>query len=788
MADFVEKSVFDKDGKLQSETLNQEQGGKPIKSSFKREMQDDENLKSEKEKLADKCARAAIMARNMSHNLGSHVLSYAQHDIDDFVNRKEYDSKFLSYQRGIIHLLKYLQERQDFIATLATANVPYFLPLAFKETVFDFINPDYRANRHNSSKMVDNILLSHIARSESYVHETPGRENESNEKQVLVSLYDRKNNMIVRGKDPTDNLDFIRDNNYMFPAGVVGRHAIMSIVENLIRNAAKHEKVEGNLELVMELCTYDELVSDDNSGKNIVPISDENVRKLYKESSDKSFLDYLIFSYRVANPEKVDQVDRTIVSIQKGLREEYCDESQNILGSNKGIKEIRISAAWLRGEMDEDRYSRWWDKSDNAGKQAPLVYVQKQYLQDGDKKELYLQYIIGLRRAMSIAIVREGFDDSFIHTIKNLFDRDFDRDVIVFDTIDKYRNDCFSNCAEYTLVANDKIRAEIRPSSYERVIVINSNTIHCESKEMFLEFLAGKLVGDVDEDDKIWIEDNDIIVNDEGKQETALFISEISSMGKEEKHRYVPGMDFRDSYRFLYRRHFDQLSEWDSMISQMRKNNYTKLEFIESLTGANSTDRLVRHTNHDTLWYYRQLYAMKKQVAIIDERLYDMFAESKLWQKIIFLKLKGVYLYKIDENTGEIWGFSPLDDYTEKQSIAVGKIEFSNGTKIDLIKKYQHPADYISIHQGLLDKLYAKTVIQKREFTDLLYKSFTGKESAYVGEGFQEGLLIHSGRSKPEEANMPQKVPFIQYSSLYDALIDCKYTLVNLLSYAKYQL
>ena len=47
--------------------------------------------------------------------------------------------------------------------------------------------------------------------------------------------------------------------------------------------------------------------------------------------------------------------------------------------------------------------------------------------------------------------------------------------------------------------------------------------------------------------------------------------------------------------------------------------------------------------------------------------------------------------------------------------------------------------------------------------------------------------MIHSGRSKPSFKDMPQKQPFIQYAAIEHATLDCKYSLVELLDYARYE-
>lgn len=762
--DNMGKGNFNENKGKVGESENPVEGGVKPKEKTEEKTKDTKltATKSDKELLAEKNAKAAIMARNMSHNLGSHVLSYTQRDIEGYLDENKEVSS--SYMRGLRHLLKYLQERQDFIATVATARVPYFLPLAFKETVFDFINPDYKAHRHPTLPMVDNILLNHIARSESYVHYTPGETIVGH--QVLVSMYNRVERKIVRGDENQESLDFIREKNYMFPSGVVGRHAIMSIIENLIRNAAKHEKVDGDLEILMELCSHKDLI------RNEEPIIvDSSIRNMYKQSVDGTKLDYLIFSYRAADPGKVF---KTINTIQMdGLCEEYIDKYQNATGTNKGIKEIRVSASWLRGEIDEEKYKIWDNphkKKENENNRvlAPLVYVQQYDLKTQNNTDTYIQFIIGLRKALSISIIKEGFGDGLVVTkLQELFGED----CVVYNTIEEYINDIFSNSAEYTIVAKEEIKNKIRMFSYERLLII-PEAIDLSSKNAFICQLSEAHIGNLSQGE-IWIDDKK---------------KKIRNSSSEIDYIRVKGKDSRIQMKYVYKKHLEQLSEWEDFIDALEEGKYPVLEFIESLTGSNSTDRLVR-THRDSLWFYRHMYAMKKKIAIIDERLYDMVSDQDLWQRALLLKLKGIYLFKIDEVSGIMYGFSSHDDYSNQQCVELGTIDITNDTKICLNDNISLPKfDYISIHQGMLDKLYGVDKNkERREVTDGIYECLSCHRKSPIGNGFQEGLSIHSGRSKPEVSNMPQKLPFIQYSALSDALFDCKYTLINLLSYAKYE-
>ena len=146
---------------------------------------------------AIKSAKAAIMSRNMSHNIGSHVMSYLKQHLgsvkdivadgilSDLINGENELAKKLEnttenttlpFLMGLGHFISYIQERQDFIATIATDYIPYFGNVNFKDTIYDELNPDKRAERHTerTNGKTDNILLGNIARSEGL-----GRNNQS---------------------------------------------------------------------------------------------------------------------------------------------------------------------------------------------------------------------------------------------------------------------------------------------------------------------------------------------------------------------------------------------------------------------------------------------------------------------------------------------------------------------------------------------------------------------------------------------------------------------------------
>ena len=161
------------------------------------------------------------------------------------------------------------------------------------------------------------------------------------------------------------------------------------------------------------------------------------------------------------------------------------------------------------------------------------------------------------------------------------------------------------------------------------------------------------------------------------------------------------------------------------------------------------------------------------------------------------------------------------DSLTESKCLKVATLSWNsekgliiNGLIKNKNNKYKR-FDLFSIHQGILDKLYEVFGIKDKPYEkELLTKEFFNTFSSSVAdveekEGYENkeemieekdnlsteknkhyflpGMSIHSGRSKPGSSDMPQQIPFIQYASIENAVLDCKYSLVELLDFARYE-
>ena len=858
-----------------------------------------------------KTAKAAIMSRNMSHNLGSHVMAYLKQHLSSvtaivdsrslyelFGDREEFE-RFFSYAKetydrfqavekasdlsmpffvGLGHFISYLQERQDFIATIATSYIPYYATVNFKDFIYDELNPDKRYDRHkerHGAKM-DNILLGNLARSEG-LGRAAGPADTDRMSDIVLSFGSFNGDKPEEGSDAERDLARMRDIEISLPGGVVGRQAIFSIIENIIRNAAKHGKwrAAGKLDINFQILTKEDIDRDAQSrerwlkkfhyfssqdqvgdARSLWQVLEED----YADAEDAADLYYLIIT------DNLDYDDPVIRKIEEARKEPYIDErSGTMKEGNKGIKEIRISASWIRSISDDL----------NVKGRAPVVQMRLSREKDafGDKRADHLQYIICLPKPRKVALIS---DTRYSESLDERYRKSAFR---VFTTrgYEVERNKSF----EFVLFDGDaeneeykKLRALSSSRFYTLSDVAGITPDDLQSKfnpEKILEELNRKLSGyDEKAGDAIAIHDYKVSLREEDRQAVAgkVFVSDGGAVKP-----------------YLYRTHHEDLGPYEEFLRNT-DGVYNCCRFVEGISGSNSTDRFVRNERIDLNWFYRHLHAMKESVAIFDERFFSKvygIEESDITLGGLSRYAKDVNVFR-QQLTAEFpagsWDNSSYGELAEAlrkrhpEALSVDTVESDSlqgvvfrqkgihvftlirdvsdprsfnlygmyhsqpGTQFDMSETYFKPTgsqapgsrcqctklavlswngkeivlepssasdwigkfDAISIHQGLLDKLYDAFGIKEKEksrekeaLTRSFYRQFARKDQAFeikkepYVQWFLPGLCIHSGRSKPGSDDMPQRIPFIQYSALENAVFDSKYSLVSLLDFARYE-
>lgn len=225
-------------------------------------------------------AVSAIMGRNMSHNIGSHVLarysSKARMDTAP-VGDDEAD------HRGDLH--SYLQRRMDFIAEVATADKPFGSQVLSLREVVERLNYGRQALRFRRLALekggalkkpckIDAGCLHHL----SFRSPVEGPVDEEPRDPILLSYVTGKDAVMasVEYGFPQTHCDVPYETcgvdcnkgykasrqmpEYLFscPGGEVGAHALYVILENILRNSARHGgEVSGEVRLFVSVSDED---------------------------------------------------------------------------------------------------------------------------------------------------------------------------------------------------------------------------------------------------------------------------------------------------------------------------------------------------------------------------------------------------------------------------------------------------------------------------------------------------------------------------------------------------
>lgn len=179
-------------------------------------------------RAALRSAVSAIMGRNMSHNIGSHVLARYSSEIAGEAassgGRPDHRSEFLAY----------LQRRMDFLAEIATTDQAFWSQALSLTAQLDRLNWESSVRRTGGREP---ILLTYIA----------GKGN-------LKATVAKPCTVVTSARFKTE-VDSRSDVLFACPGGEVGVHALFIILENIIRNSARHSgaKTEGTFEIKVQV-------------------------------------------------------------------------------------------------------------------------------------------------------------------------------------------------------------------------------------------------------------------------------------------------------------------------------------------------------------------------------------------------------------------------------------------------------------------------------------------------------------------------------------------------------
>jgi hypothetical protein len=298
-------------------------------------------------------AIAAIMSRNMSHNIGSHALARIHADT---LTGPAGGSR-AGGPKDAERLLQYMQERMDFVARVATEWPSWREPVLFYG--------DLMRGFLKQGLLLDNLVADDGFPAEKIVFkiqgpydgngnwvETEWRAAKDGREDEQYSEFYWKKDGCKRDWAPQDFLAAI-------PGGPVGRQAFYGFLENAMRNAAKHN-LGRQLEVTLKVA---------------LPTSGAAENRFYHVS----------YQDNLSSAASLDKV-------KFHLAQDLVDESGKTVSEGWGIQEMKVYARFLAHPQED------WVAPDSPEKlPGPLGAIEAGPLHSSGSGS-FLTYTFGLQR------------------------------------------------------------------------------------------------------------------------------------------------------------------------------------------------------------------------------------------------------------------------------------------------------------------------------------------------------------------------------------------------------
>ena len=670
-------------------------------------------------KLAVRASLAQVMARNMSHNIGSHVLVNVVNDIEKKYGNTQ-DGKDL-----IKTLLNYIKVRMDYIADITTG--------------------------------------------------TPVMENTKSLKKVIIQDF-RDNTLL------TDTISGIDQDKFQYeivveddcllsiPNDVLGNHAFYTILENLIRNTAKHGKVTGKVTFKIEAKEISEeqrnanSLEDENEIYAISIVVQNNVegKKVRITKKDNKWM--IAKDGIEAETIEVEKIDWLIYELNSTINESVIDTKTNTLRQGGwGLLEMEASAAYLRKipmeDIEEDRYEVSILKDEDTFVLDEGCYSQSNRLNilkackatDGDKN--YLAYRFFVYKPREVLII--GNKKEILGTGKSAVEKEWlNAGIKIVETVDKsaYPHKLALDC-------NNSIQEEDDVRFSANVLkTLNAQYIQEQSTQNAEKLLL-----------KFWQE----FAKEQYKNNSEKLLLKMG------EHTLIFGEGCNPKG---YRKCFEGIE--NRTLTHAKDYNVQSPKFCEIKTTATE---MFFHDDEKTVTQIKEILSRAVKIKIIDERIQHHALNNSYSTE----DGKKINYYSIYRKTGII---VPVTDKYQFQGgwmkdnyvhpfIDLNEQNFDQS--YTQIRNYmiQEKMDFCVIHLGIIEKMIESYNRNAEKSVNDGTKSFYDKRSPNDIEAFIKNFIINgshhisynkiimiTGRGKPH--NLPVNIRFLNYSIVAQYLID----------------
>lgn len=528
----------------------------------------------------------------------------------------------------------------------------------------------------------------------------------------------------LRFVDENDrDLEASNDISVMLPGDTLGQQAFYNIIENIIRNEAKHG-VKND-----EMVNFIVRISN-SKNKNI-----ENINKYLKIEiySDPSI--------------DIEELKELLDKIKGKIDTLAFDKNYNLRSHSLGLLEMKVSAAFLR-QID----LAYIDKIEWANILIPIKVKEKHlgyefYVRKPEKYVFVFKEDYFLEEKNKKALESYGISFLAVEEFKKSIESGqvYSHEFIFLQEGAQYKLGELGECFYKThndKQTNRKERVEALSLLPERLMLIEKDfakkLIDSKDIEDFEKKVWERWEGKEDEE----IDENTTKVNQNICQDT---------IRKTDKGN---GFDYEECRQVVFFNHLTNYRTWE----RLTKGVNTSLVTIEPLSSAaqrklpgfkNDLEEYVEEARKSPICQ-KLVEAYFNKVIVIDERI-QRAAES-------------IYPAKDGQGVKEAEIFNYINVLIpEKEKIDLAKEHFSNDDKnaiityIDNIKK----AEFLVIHYGILERIYNNDTNRTEAINKQLNKWVKVTR-----------VIVTSGRGRQTLEHLPLSVNYLNISSLLYAFVE----------------
>lgn len=710
-----------------------------------------------------KATVAAIMARNLSHNYGSHVLNHLLLAVLGTFLLKKYDESPYKYKyRGPEQKDKIKETFQQIIGLVKEFfdNINSGVDALDNATLKNNIT-NARPHLQKALNLMTNVigmgeftnetlrqivyLLNHIKCRVDYISEVSfGAPKTQTSRWVYGDIFKELDRVVllmnhisgleekfqyeIEIRNPQgETVNESNDLQVAIPNDVVGTHALYNILENVIRNTAKHSNTPENNTVVFYL---------DFSDVSVEKLKDDDPLK----SEAKRY--YCVEIYDSVVMAKAE-AKKLVEAQNKWLNEPVFDGDQP-RSQALGLVEMEASAAYLRkldsSAIDDESFHVSQDLNLYNDREDHQFNLLKAFMKEAeDKSGYYFGYRFFMLRPCEVLLV--GGPKEFQQP---------DNGVL------SINQDVFKTTLEAGEVFNYDFVVYF-DEEVEKIINVHKTALSPRLLKLEMNDIDGFKAGKIK--NLCWKKWWEQIK--ECKQETIEKIHcDIGAVNGDEA---------------IYLRHIesdqaDNIFKNNKYVEALSSIALAKLPGFNKVSGLSGYSSMLETTEGTpSTNCYRNLEAINNKILVVDERIQDAAQHH-----IVFKHKLREHYAKMNITVPDVPDPNKPDpDKTAINLLAKNFIPIADNI-LNYINEKSKSHDFVLIHYGILERV----------FKAKHHNGWKTEMDSYLEElSNKSRVVITSGRGVPEK--LPPYVGFVSLSSVTSALIDYKSKyLINGLMYA----